>query len=260
MRVWDSITIPQFGQIGPEHAINLCFPDGRLREMYSNPHQDYSTEGVDELDFTSLRRLNRSPLSGASTPLCTWKSMIRDLTHIVMETKPTIIVAPHPSLDPSSDHLYASAAICEAIESAGGAAGRMFFYCVHNRRSELWPFGPAGSGVALLPILAEDGISAEGFYSHPLSADRQREKFLALEAMHDIRDIEWPTSAPWNVANRRMRGELRGLAHGMGRNPTSYLRRAVRPDEVFFVTSVADAIQRTRRAVGETRNRRHNHA
>jgi LmbE family N-acetylglucosaminyl deacetylase len=252
MRVWDSITIPQFGQVEPEHAINLCFPDGRLREMCSHPHRDYSREGEGELDFAGLRRLNYSPLASAAGA-CTWKSMVSDLRDIITKTKPTIIVAPHPWLDPNSDHLYATVAICEAIESAGSAAGRMFLYCVHNRRSELWPFGPAGSGVALLPILAEDGISAEGFYSHPLSAGRQREKFLALEAMHDIRDIEWPTSAPWNVANRRMRGELRGLAHGMGRNPTSYLRRAVRPDEVFFVTSVADAIQRTRRAVGETR-------
>src|SRR5262249_51182027 len=27
MRVWDSITIPQFGDVRAEHAINLCFPD-----------------------------------------------------------------------------------------------------------------------------------------------------------------------------------------------------------------------------------------
>jgi hypothetical protein len=253
MRVWDSITIPQFGRVGPEHAINLCFPDGRLREMHSNPGQDYSREGEDELDFASLRRLNRPPLAGASSPCCTWKSMVHDLTRIVTETKPTIIVAPHPWLDPNSDHLYTTAAICEAIELAGRVAGRMFFYCVHNRRSELWPFGPAGTGVALLPIFAEDGVCAPGFYSHPLSTDRQREKFLALEAMHDIRDIDWPSAAPLNVAGQRIRGELRGLAHGMGRIPTSYLRRAVRPDEVFFVTSFADAIERTQRVLSETR-------
>jgi hypothetical protein len=221
--------------------------------MHCNPNQDYSREGGDERDFTGLRRLNRSPLVGADTPLCTWKSMVHDLTRIVTETKPTIIVAPHPSLDPNSDHLYASAAMCEAIELAGQAAGRMFFYCVHNRRSELWPFGPPRTGVALLPIFAEDGVCASGFYSHPLSADRQREKFLALEAMHDVRDIDWPTAAPLNVASRRLRGELRGLAHGMGRAPTSYLRRAVRPDELFFVTSFADAIERTQRVLAETR-------
>jgi len=253
MRVWDSITIPQFGDVGPEHAVNLCFPDGRLREMYSHPDQDYSREGGDELDFVGLRRLNRSPLAHAAAA-CTWKSVVRDLSHIVTDTKPTIIVTPHPWLDPNSDHLYATAAVCEAIESTGLAAGRVFFYWVHNRRSELWPFGPAGTGVALLPVLAGDGVCATGFYSHPLSADRQRDKFLALEAMHDIRDIEWPTAAPLNIAGRRLRGELRGLVHGMGLTSTSYLRRAVRSDEVFFVTSFADAIERTRRALGETKS------
>jgi glycosyltransferase involved in cell wall biosynthesis len=253
MRAWDSITIPQFGHVGPEHAINLCFPDGRLEEMHSNPDQDYSRQGEEELDFANLRRLNRSPLVGASTPPCTWKSIVRDLTRIVTEIEPTIIVAPHPLLDSNSDHVYTTAAICEAIESTGRSAGRMFFYCVHNRRSELWPFGPAGTGVALLPILAGDGICASGFYSHPLSTDRQLEKFLALEAMHDIRDIDWPTAAPLDVASRRLRGELRGLAHGMGRAPTSYFRRAVRPDEVFFVIPFSEAIECTRRALGETR-------
>lgn len=252
MRVWDSITIPQFGDLKPEHAINLCFPDGRLREMCSHPDRDCSREGGMELDFAGLRRLNRSPLARAAAA-CTWKSMVCDLSHVLSEIRPTIIVAPHPCLDPSPDHLYATAAVCEAIEKVGLATGRVFFYCVHNRRSELWPFGPAGTGVALLPVLADDGVCAAGFYSHPLSADRQRDKFLALEAMHDIRDIEWPTATPLNIASRRLRGELRGLAHGMGPTPTSYLRRAVRPDEVFFVTPFADAIKRTRRAVGETR-------
>jgi hypothetical protein len=36
----------------------------------------------------------------------------------------------------------------------------------------------------------------------------------------------------------------------MGRTPTSYLRRAVRPDEVFFITSFADAIEGVRCMVG----------
>jgi LmbE family N-acetylglucosaminyl deacetylase len=250
MRVWDSITIPQFGGVGPEQAINLCFPDGRLREMCSHPDQDYCREDGDELDFAGLRQLNRSPLARTAAA-CTWKSMVRDLKHIVKELVPTIIVTPHPWLDPNSDHLYATAAVCEAIKSAGLVAGRAFLYCVHNRRSELWPFGPAGTGVALLPVLAEDGVCAAGFYSHPLSADRQQDKFLALEAMHDIRDIEW-VGAPLKMASRRLHEELRGLAHGMGRTPTCYLRRAVRPDEVFFVTSFADAIERTRRAVDAT--------
>ena len=41
---------------------------------------------------------------------------------------------------------------------------------------------------------------------------------------------------------------LRAWLHGMGLDPTSYLRRAVRPDELFFVASCADALAMARQA------------
>ena len=44
MRVWDSLTIPQFGGVPPERAINLCLPDGRLSEMYLHPDRDFRGE------------------------------------------------------------------------------------------------------------------------------------------------------------------------------------------------------------------------
>jgi len=252
MRTWDSIMVPQFGGVGPEKAINLCFPDGRLAEMHSDPDRDFRGNGAGGLDFAGLRRLNRSPLVSDDVA-CTWNTLVGDLGRIILKTMPTIIVAPHPSLDPHPDHVFTTVAVSAAMQSVGLETGRMFFYCVHNRRSELWPFGPAGTGVALLPIFVEDGICATGFYSHPLSADRQREKLLALEAMHDIRDIDWSDGAPMKIAGRRLLAELRGLAHGMGRMPTSYLRRALRPDEVFFVMSFADAIEHARRAAGQVK-------
>src|SRR5262249_34214864 len=108
-------------------------------------------------------------------------------------------------------------------------------------------FGPAGSGVALLPILPEDANCASAFYSHRLSAERQRQKFVALEAMHDVRDIQWP---PCTVdrGGHRLAGKLRGRLRGMGAMPTSYLRRAVRPDEIFWVTSIGEGLALARRA------------
>jgi LmbE family N-acetylglucosaminyl deacetylase len=236
IRVWDSLTIPEFGGVPAERAINLCLPDGRLREMYLHPDRDLQREGGDAPDFPALRRMNRSSLL-QDNAACTWKSFVYQLTRIIADTKPTIVVAPHPTLDPNPDHLFATVALSEALESIGSTAGRMFFCTVHNRRSELWPFGPAGSGVALLPILPDDGVCASGFYSHALTTERQRQKFIALEAMHDLRELQWPAGESYHQACSRIAAELRALAHGMGLNPTSYLRRAVRPDELFFVTS-----------------------
>jgi LmbE family N-acetylglucosaminyl deacetylase len=246
MRVWDSLTIPQLGGVPPERVVNLCLPDGRLREMYLHPDCDFRGKGDEAPDFRKLRRMNRSPLIQGDAA-CTWKSVVRDLGLIISKIKPTIVVAPHPRLDPIPDHLFATVAVGEALQSAGLATGRMFLYTVHNRRSEMWPFGPAGSGVALLPILPEDGYCASGFYSHALSTERQRQKFVALEAMHDVRDMQWPVGPP--RVHLQIVRQLRALAHGMGVVPTSYLRRAVRPDELFFVTSFDDGMTLVRRAV-----------
>jgi hypothetical protein len=67
--------------------------------------------------------------------------------------------------------------------------------------------------------------------------------------MHDVRDMQWPTGATYQQVGHRIAAELRALAHGMGVAPTSYLRRAVRPDELFFVTSFDDGMMLVRRAV-----------
>ena len=237
MRVWDSLTIPQFAGVLPGGAINLCLPDGRLRDMYLHPNRDFRGEGKEALDFFTLRQMNRSPLLQKNAP-CNWRSLVHDLGHIIANAKPTIVVAPHPRLDPHPDHLFATLALVEALQSADSMTARMFLYTVHNRRSELWPFGPAGSGVALLPIFPDDGVCASGFYSHRLSIERQRQKFVALEAMHDVRDMQWPIEPRHQRVGSRIAAEFRAWAHGMGHKPTSYLRRAVRPDELFFVTSL----------------------
>jgi hypothetical protein len=249
MRVWDSLVIPQFGGVQPEHAINLCLPDGRLEDMYLSPDRDFRGEGEGMFEFQALRRMNRTALLADNAP-CSWWSLIRDLDCIIANVNPTIVIAPHPLLDPHPDHLFAVVAVAEALLSAGVTTGRMFLYAVHNRRSELWPFGPAGSGVALLPILCEDECVASAFYSHKLSTQRQRQKFLALEAMHDVRDIQWPPDPPTRQAGHGVWTKLSGLAHGMGTTPTSYLRRAVRPDEIFFVVSVAEGLALARCAAG----------
>jgi LmbE family N-acetylglucosaminyl deacetylase len=243
MRVWDSITIPQLGGVPLERSINLCFPDGHLAEMYRHPERDVRDE--DTVSYlNALRRLNRSPLI-RDTVSCTWTSLVHDLRRIILEIAPTIIVTPHPRLDPNPDHLFTTVAVGEALHPIR-TPSRMFFYVVHNHRSELWPFGPAGSGVPLLPILADDGICASGFYSHGLSMERQKQKFVALEAMHDVREMERPdASSRWDAGFRLVR-ELRASANGLGRVPTSYLRRGVRPDEFFFSSSFAEGWALTR--------------
>jgi LmbE family N-acetylglucosaminyl deacetylase len=256
IRVLDSLAIPQLGRVSSERAINLCFPDGKLRDLYLCPEMDLCNKR-DLPDFSTLRRMNRSTLLQPEGAGFSWSSLVRDLSRIVAATRPTIVVAPHPTLDPHPDHLFSTLAVGEALEAVGAKPPRMLLYMVHNRRSELWPFGPAGSGVSLLPILAADGPCGSGFYSHPLSIERQRMKFVALEAMHDLHEIKWPSAvaAHWR-ASARIAPELRAWVHGMGVDPTSYLRRAVRPDELFFVASCEDALAMARQTIERQASRR----
>jgi LmbE family N-acetylglucosaminyl deacetylase len=246
MRVWDSLTVPQLGDIPPQRVANLGFPDGRLSAMHAAPDRDFVHVDGTASDFGALRELNRSPLV-RKRHACTWKSLVDDLSEIISETRPTIIVAPHPQLDSHPDHLFSTVAVTEALDMNGSARGRMFFYTVHNRHSELWPFGPAGSGVAFVPLLPEDGVCGSGFYSHALSHERQQQKFIALEAMHDVRDLQWPEGSARQRLTR-MLAEARGVVRGVTTSP-SYLRRAIRPDELFLVASHSEAKELTRRAM-----------
>jgi LmbE family N-acetylglucosaminyl deacetylase len=255
LRVWDSLTVPQLGGVPADRAINLCAPDGQLAQMQRHPDYDLQGRNREAFDFAALRQMNRSPLVRPAAT-CSWKSLVGDLSAILAAAEPTVVIAPHPVLDPHSDHLFSTLAAVEALQMAGVRAPRMFLYAVHNRRSELWPFGPAGSGVALLPVFPGDGCCASAFYSHGLSRERQRDKFLALEAMHDVRDIHWPESAPGKDAAHHLRRHLRAAIHRMGSDPTSYLRRAVRPDEVFFVTSLEECRALIERAIAERRSPR----
>lgn len=235
IRVWDSITIPGLGGADMENAINLCYPDGRLSEMRKEPGRDFRADGEEVLDFAGLRRLNSSSLISA-TDSCSWNSLIQDLQRILSRVQPTIIVTPHPALDPHPDHMAATAAVYEAMAKVELKNGRFFYTCVHNRYSELWPFGPLGSGVAHIPVPTRFDCQAQRFYSHALSPQLQLEKFIAVEAMHDLRDIAWPRGNSVRRAVQNFRMDLRALRDGLPRTPVSYLRRSIRPDEPFFVS------------------------
>lgn len=253
IRTFDSVAVPQLAGIAPERALNLCYPDAQLEAMRDQPARDFQSEGDGGLDFAGLREMNRSSLL-RKAPDCSWESLVADLAHILRQTTPGIIVMPHPWLDPHSDHKAAALAVGEAMAAAGLTEGRFFFYTNHNRRSEFWPFGPPGSGVAMLPLFEGDIVDCEGFYSHTLSAEKQLEKYLALESMHDLREIPSMQPATIGAIIRRFLSEIRARLHGLGREPAGYFRRSVRPDELFFTTSYEKGGKLWRRLCSNEKN------
>jgi hypothetical protein len=91
-----------------------------------------------------------------------------------------------------------------------------------------------------MPPWFDATLPLSSVYSHPLDEGRQLDKLFALDAMHDLR-----------AAPRRLLGgptdrfieRLRRSAEDVIRDPVSdysYYRRAVRPNELFFVYAPAE--------------------
>jgi hypothetical protein len=80
-------------------------------------------------------------------------------------------------------------------------------------------------------------MPVHGLWSRPLSPEAQREKLLALEAMHDLREAPGLGIRTWKEIFRTVRGEVGTKVHGLERRPNNYFRRAVRANELFFVTA-----------------------
>src|SRR5262249_33683005 len=138
----------QLGGLGPGKSINLCYPDGLLPAMRAQPDREFADSERGGVNFRELRRLNHSP-PVRENMVCTWRGLVADLVHVLAQVRPTVIVTPHPWLDSHADHVSTTLAVSEALQQADLASARYYFYTVHNRCSELWPFGPSGSGVAL---------------------------------------------------------------------------------------------------------------
>jgi LmbE family N-acetylglucosaminyl deacetylase len=182
IRVLDSLVIPQFGGINSQCIANLCYRDGLLSEMHRQREHCPDRGQEKTFEFQSLRELNQSNLVKESAN-DDWNSLVDDIQWVLERVRPTIIVTPHPGLDPHPDHLFTTVAVCEALQDFGMHGGRFYFYVNHNRRTELWPFGNSGSGVNILPMIANDSTGCESVYSHSLCNETQTEKYLALEAM-----------------------------------------------------------------------------
>jgi hypothetical protein len=112
----------------------------------------------------------------------------------------------------------------------------VYLYVNHLTTNELYPPGPADGMLSLPPCFGPPDFDA--IYSHPLTAKQRQMKYFALEAMHDLRSppVSEPPSA-WRSL-RNFAGALYGRATGLGPMPNSFFRRALRPNELFFVVSI----------------------
>lgn len=242
LRAWDSVSIPRWGGVPPDRAVNLGYFNLGLAAMYADPERVVADPVSGDEDVGIYRDVAASGLFADRAPESSWSSLVEDLVVVLDRVQPAVIVTPHPALDVSSDHRLTTIALLQALERVGPAGRTLLTYTNHATGAEYYPFGPA-DGAAGLPPWTGTTLHADGVFVHPLDSAQRVRKLYALEAQHDLRPA--PRFVPASPL-RRILGELGRTAGGLLRDPTdtfSYMRRGPRPNEVFLVYRESSARQ-----------------
>lgn len=234
LRVHDSLQPSPAAMACPLRRANLVFPDARLEAMAQAPQQPFTLACEASLPRAQLRAGNSIVGLQRGAAACTWIDLVDEVALCLELSRPDVIVSPHPLIDGHSDHVATTVALEQALRRYRGPSPLLLLYAVHARDTLLYPFGPADSIASLAPGRYE-GWVAESIYSHALAPELQRAKYFAVEAMHAVRSYDSGAQRPWRASLLRLRRELASWIVGLGAQPSSLLRRAPRPNEIYYV-------------------------
>ncbi len=226
LRAVDSVTVPWQGGIPPDRCYNLGYFDARLAQMHEKPTETFAELYGPNQDVAPYRRANVSRLLPNASRPNRWTNLVEDLERVLRRVKPAIVVMPYPQLDTHLDHQFTTVAAVEALARVKGPT--VFLLYTNHAVRNLYPFGPAGTGMSLPPWAGRE-LPVEGVYSLAVSPDLQRRKLFALESMHDLRlsPTEQDSCCTPGAGPKRP---------DYPRQPAvDYFRRGPRSDEVFFV-------------------------
>jgi LmbE family N-acetylglucosaminyl deacetylase len=224
LRVADSLSVPQLGKVRPERCVNLVYPDGALESMHREPSQPFRLACEPHLPRSELRSMNAVP-DFRSDAACTWNNLVAELRRVLELSKPDVVICPHPLLDGNRDHVLTTCAVELALRDTPQLTPQCLLYAVHSAGAPTFPHGPASAIGGVAPSTYPSWI-ADSIYSHSLEPQLRLVKYLALESMHAVRH-SWMPPKP----------KILGLLAGLGGDPTSFLRRAPRPTETYYVIS-----------------------
>lgn len=250
LRLWDSLSIPELGNVPREHCLNLAFPDARLRQMYCEPERPQELACERTFSRRLLRAKNPHPLFRHGGPQCRWRDLVADLAQALDVIRPQTVLCPHPCIDKHWDHVLAGIALAQALQQSAHSPDRFLLYVVHANEAPLYPFGKADSVVSLPPWVDAEW-TADSLYSHALPPDSRRAKYFAIEAAHDLRTYSDDESRTLAQLSRLLARELAAFVCGMGVRPGSFLRRAARPNELYYVASPKSFLELAARAERE---------
>ncbi len=245
LRTWDSLTVPFLGGVPLNRARNLGYFDGVLRLLHER-RPEVVASILAELDEPGhFRRLNTEPQLATRPFTSNWPELVADLRREVEWTGAELIAAPNPLLDNHSDHQYTTVALIEALEGAGWD-GRLLLYTNHPTRAEPYPLGP-NTALESLPPWFGDPMPFDSVLSWPVDETTRRLNYLALEAMHDLRPFDHRVVTPLSERGRDLAAEA--FWRALGRHDKlpgylyDYLRRGPRPNEIYLVLDLDQAVR-----------------
>jgi len=249
LRVHDSLTNPGLGGVDRERCLNLVYPDGRLKQMHDEPTRTFALACESTLSRRTLRHKNPPGRLRDGSPDCRWSDLVEDLRWTLDRVRPRTLVCTHPLVDPHPDHVYTSVAVADALRAGAHAPELILLYVIHVNEAPVYPFGGADSLVSLPPWQHREWI-ADSIHSLPLSQDARIAKYFAVEAAHDLRSYYSDSRVrTFRQLVGIARRELGAFVTGMAPRPADFLRRAPRPNELYYVVSVEAFLELTRVAV-----------
>lgn len=235
LRQWDSLVIPLLGGVTPDRCVNLGFTCASLGELRDSPGQCRIAgcqTGLSHWGKALLRPLNRS---------ASWDGFIEDLCHLLRTTNPDVLVLPHPILDEHPDHKLASLAVQQAAQKSGWQGRLALFYVIHAGHEPFWPYGRFGDMAGPPPW---EGPAFQWGVPHScqLTPETHRQKVMALESMHDVRNSD-EFDVHLSLYRQIRRLCKRQLLRWQGCEP-GYPWLWGRPNELFFSVSKDDFLSR----------------
>ena len=222
------------GEPPPVFTANRLF-DGTLTRMRESPDQPVKPLYHEQADISRLRV---NPLDKGQPPRdATWRNLVADMRKLLVEVAPTAVALPHPVLDPHGDHRCTTLALLEALSELPPMPGNLLLYANHLSMTELYPVGPCEGAVSIPPMF-DESVTIRTVWSLPLDAHTRVRKRVALETHHDLRPLQYQDGR--TLLGVIKDALLRPYTY-LVQPDIDYVRRAVRPNELFFVMDFAEA-------------------
>ncbi|WP_181244329.1 PIG-L family deacetylase [Halomonas sp. ND22Bw] len=192
IRSWNSATTPQLAGVAQDRLYMLGYFNDTLATLLDTPNICAPSLADDALSPADFRRWNARPLASDELPggpSNRGDDLLADLIGLLDQVRPSTVVVPHPELDPHPDHQAAAAALATALNATMHRPERVLLYANHLKSQRGFPRGPAHAASGVWPVACStSGLGAWSLYSQPLDLEAQREKAVAMDSMHDLRD------------------------------------------------------------------------